>query len=251
MDNTINEFLSDKQDTWLQWESELHNDPEQIKRQKSAKSKELSPIEVRAFSGIFRGSKKNYETTLSDCTCPDFAIRKKPCKHMYRLANELGVFLLDGVSSDASIAEKKRIEDVLPIVFSLPDELQIMYREICYSCGNDNKTSLGYMLDNETAKIFIDNGLLCPVTDKSKLITHCYVKDVRKVLKTLTSEKLPQKRTEIFDYALRNFPDIELPLPSDKMCLELPNNISHLAMTIRKRIYDKFPAENTGYFIVY
>ena len=250
MENIVNEFLSDNKETWLQWESSLHDDPEQIKRQKSAKSKELSPIEVRAFSGVFRGSKKNYEATLSNCTCPDFAIRKKPCKHMYRLANELGVFLLDGVTSDASIAEKKRIEDVMPIVLSLPDELQILYRDICYSCGNDNKTSMGYMLDNETAKIFIEKSLLCPVTDKSKLITHCYVNDIRRVLKTMTTEKLPHKRAEMFDYALHNFPAIELPLPSDKMCLELPDNISHLAMTIRKRIYDKFPAENTSYFLV-
>ncbi len=37
-----------------------------------------------------------YETTLTSCTCPDFKYNTqgKPCKHMYTLALELGIFLL-------------------------------------------------------------------------------------------------------------------------------------------------------------
>ena len=29
---------------------------------------------------------RNYETTLSSCSCPDFAERRLPCKHIYNLA---------------------------------------------------------------------------------------------------------------------------------------------------------------------
>ena len=85
-------------------------------------------------------------------------------------------------------------------------------------------------------------------SDKTKLITHCYVNDVRNVLKTLTDDKLPRKGSELFDYALTNFPNIILPLPSDKAYLELPSEISHLAMSIRKRLYDKFPADNNDFY---
>ena len=37
-----------------------------------------------------------YETTLVNCTCPDFKFNTQgePCKHMYTLALELGLFLL-------------------------------------------------------------------------------------------------------------------------------------------------------------
>ena len=245
---TNDSVFEKNQNDWLEWGIDIHNDPEQVKRINNSKSKDTTPVSVSEHSGVFHGSKKDYSTTLLTCSCRDFAIRKKPCKHMYRLAYELGVYMFDGVISDASVSEKKRIDDVMPIVFSLSDDLQILYRDICYSCGNDNKTSKGYMLDADKAKIFMDKHLLCPVTDKAKLITHCYVNDVRNVLKTLTDDKLPRKGSELFDYALSNFPNIVLPLPSDKACLELPSEISHLAMSIRKRLYDKFPADNNDFY---
>ncbi len=235
------------QNIWLQWGIDIHNDPEQVKRRNTATSTDYIPISLSDSSGVFRGSKKNYDTELSNCACRDFALRRKPCKHMYRLAYELGVYMFDGVVSDPSKA-KKRIDDVMPVVFSLPDELQLLYRDICYSCGKDNKNSRGYSLDNETAQIFLDKELICLVTDKSKLITHCYVNDVRRTLKTLTDEKLPRTGAELFDYALKNFPDINLPLSPDFLCYELPPNISHLAMSIRKRLFDKFPVEHNSYY---
>nr|WP_315101408.1 SWIM zinc finger family protein [uncultured Catonella sp.] len=243
MGNTNDNVFEKNQNDWLEWGVDIHNDPEQVKRINNSKSKNTTPTSISECSGVFHGSKKDYLTTLLSCSCRDFAIRKKPCKHMYRLAYELGIYMLDGVLSDTSISEKKRIDDVMPIVFSLSDDLQILYRDICYSCGNDNKTSKGYMLDVDIANTFIDKHLLCPVVDKAKLITHCYVKNVRNVLKTLTDDDLPRKGSELFDYALTNFPNIILPLPSDKACLELPNDISHLAMSIRKRLYNKFPVE--------
>lgn len=36
-----------------------------------------------------------YSTSLSDCTCPDFQRRKLPCKHIYKLALELGIVTKD------------------------------------------------------------------------------------------------------------------------------------------------------------
>ncbi len=41
-----------------------------------------------------------YRTTLNDCTCPDFQHRHQPCKHMYRIALELG--LLSDLGEQAS-----------------------------------------------------------------------------------------------------------------------------------------------------
>ena len=61
----------------------------------SAKKKELTPLELfpDEKSGRFVGSEGNiYQTTLDNCTCPDFAIQgyTQPCKHMIRLAMEYG-----------------------------------------------------------------------------------------------------------------------------------------------------------------
>ena len=159
---------------------------------------------------------------------------------MYRLAYELGVYMFDDVISDKHISEKKQIDDVMPVIFSLPDDLQMKYSKICYSCGNDNKNFKSSSLDNTTAQIFIDKGLLCVVSDKAKLIKHCRTADVKKLLQTLTDSELPSSREEIFDYALSNFPDIELPLSNKRKYCELPDDISHLAITMKRRIDAKF-----------
>lgn len=44
---------------------------------------------------------KSYDVSLDGCSCRQFAIYRKPCKHMYRLAIELGLMpRLDGVAED-------------------------------------------------------------------------------------------------------------------------------------------------------
>jgi len=77
-----------------------HNNPEQIKRQKSACDKKLTPISIdgNLQTGVFEGSSKNYLTTLKECECVDFSKRRFPCKHMYRLAHELGVYDLSSLT---------------------------------------------------------------------------------------------------------------------------------------------------------
>ena len=50
-----------------------------------------SPFDISA--AIRSDSGEAYATTLYSCTCPDFMYRKQPCKHMLRLALELGLLL--------------------------------------------------------------------------------------------------------------------------------------------------------------
>lgn len=55
-------------------------------------------FEIRGASGAV------YHTTLNDCTCPDFQRRHQPCKHMYRIALELGLLSDLGEQANAQIA---------------------------------------------------------------------------------------------------------------------------------------------------
>lgn len=76
------------------WDESIHTSPDQQKRIASAKKPGMTPlsVDVQSQSGAFAGSGKSpYETTLETCTCSDFIRRKIPCKHMYRLAIELGM----------------------------------------------------------------------------------------------------------------------------------------------------------------
>ena len=69
----------------------LHTTAEQLKRQQSAQSLQLDSIDRDARTGKI----KTYDVSLDGCTCMDFSRRRKPCKHMYRLATELGFFPID------------------------------------------------------------------------------------------------------------------------------------------------------------
>lgn len=71
--------------------NDLHEEAEQLKRQKSALDLEMDYVDCVAQEGKIR----NYEVTLEDCTCVDFQRRHKPCKHMYALAVEIGAFKID------------------------------------------------------------------------------------------------------------------------------------------------------------
>ena len=79
----------------ISWDSIDHNSSEQLRRQKSAHDKKLVPISIdnEAKRGLFSGTSRNYNVTLYNCECVDFSMRGQlfPCKHMYRLAHELGI----------------------------------------------------------------------------------------------------------------------------------------------------------------
>lgn len=64
------------------------------KRMRSALCRDMGIYPPFNASADIKGESGSiYHVTLSSCTCPDFTSRKKPCKHMYRLALELGALL--------------------------------------------------------------------------------------------------------------------------------------------------------------
>lgn len=71
----------------------LHRMPSQIERQHRAIG---VPLYAKNVDEQLHAARIwDYVVTLEECTCPDFEKRGKPCKHMYRLAHELGVFELE------------------------------------------------------------------------------------------------------------------------------------------------------------
>lgn len=72
--------------------SDIDNEPDQLKRQKSGMSSKCNPSEINydKKTAIFSVSGKSpYITTLDTCTCRDYFVRRLPCKHIYRLRYEL------------------------------------------------------------------------------------------------------------------------------------------------------------------
>lgn len=127
---------------WEIW-NDVHDDPDSLKRIKSASLAENTPISVDAnhFTCVFQGTHGTYNTSLTKCQCVDFSRRHKPCKHMYRLAYEFGLFSISDVRNDSSkiktpSATPKQREELLDSVIkklnSYGDHIEIYIKEILY-----------------------------------------------------------------------------------------------------------------------
>ena len=75
-------------------------------RQYTRFKRACSPYEIGSMVSLnkaklcckFHSSTKHdiiYKTTLVNCSCPDFSVSNQPCKHMYKLALELGIISTD------------------------------------------------------------------------------------------------------------------------------------------------------------
>ena len=82
---------------WGNWDSHIHNQDEQIKRQIRAAPNDMNPVSVdrAASTAKFGGTDSVHTACLTECSCVDFRTRKLPCKHIYRLASELGLYKLN------------------------------------------------------------------------------------------------------------------------------------------------------------
>lgn len=78
-------------DKWGEWNKKLPQARERQRAGRAAKCQVIS-IDKSAQTAEFLGSTGDtYSVSLGGCTCPDFTDRQRPCKHMYRLAAELGL----------------------------------------------------------------------------------------------------------------------------------------------------------------
>lgn len=129
--------------TFSNWPEELHAAEDQKKRLDSAKSSKTTPssIDKVHMSGIFPGSGISpYRTTLETCTCGDFVRRKLPCKHMYRLAIELGLLDVAAVHGTNKNLQTS-LEGAVAELENLSDEAQIVIKDFLYSSlyGSQNE----------------------------------------------------------------------------------------------------------------
>lgn len=90
---SVKYLAADPAEIWARWRSCSQDYPQQ-RRMARASDGMLTPsvfsaeTRVATFVGHDGGQ---YQTTLIACSCPDFEERGLPCKHMYWLAQQLGL----------------------------------------------------------------------------------------------------------------------------------------------------------------
>lgn len=221
---------------WSQWDS-VHSLNDQLKRQKSASEKKVTPVSIDHSNsiGTFKGSaKSNYITTLSGCSCIDFSRRNLPCKHMYRLAHELSLFNLGSVSSGHLMT----CDEVIPkIIKILPEDEIASFAYFCYHCGNNQASSK--LFPSDLASRLIENGLAEEVHDIPTLLTHLHISEVRKFLPA--GVKSPRKKVDLISLVTPNVTCEEIVFPDNKKCLTLHSDIAHLGHSIHRRLCALYP----------
>lgn len=77
---------------WKDWNRYLHRQEEQIRRIDKSAEVVFDILDKDNGKGI---TSHGYEVNINECTCPDFATRELPCKHIYALAKALGKLVIE------------------------------------------------------------------------------------------------------------------------------------------------------------
>lgn len=195
------------------WTQETHETEYALKRIKSAESAKLTPIEINETDGFgyFQGGHGRYETFLDYCPCGDFRRSKLPCKHIYRLAAELGLMDFD-IKHDTNsipvpIKERVKLEDTVDLIETLSESAQLRLRHIAGSYIESvvlNKDiadllASGILVDCEPQKHKINFGTKNEIMNLLDDQNIPYLKsDKKSTLEELCIQNIPQKAKQVF-----------------------------------------------------
>lgn len=118
--------------TFGKWPEKIHSSTDQEKRIKSAKAAKTTPLSVdkETLAGIFPGSgKEPYQVSLDSCTCGDFRRRGLPCKHMYRLAMECGLWQGE-YNATLNPRQDIKLDEAVGIIENFSDDAQIFLKQL-------------------------------------------------------------------------------------------------------------------------
>ncbi|CCY25425.1 sWIM zinc finger domain protein [Brachyspira sp. CAG:484] len=172
---------------------------------------------------------KVYHTTLTSCTCPDFKERNVPCKHMYRLANELGYFSLYKEEERELIEKLWSIKDNHKLLTTLID---VFYRI------RDKKDKYYVKTSPSLNKLAEFNLIKFKEIPEQELIN----------IKYNTNELKGILHDKNFKNSITKKELIELFLSNKKLIKNLPKNMVHVTLTCTDKQKEYF-TQTLNYFL--
>lgn len=236
-------------DAWKKWESQ-HNSADQKKRIERAYHADNTPvsISIEYGSGCFQGSNGRYNTDLEKCTCVDFVRRKLPCKHMYRLAIDLGCFGDKTKAKNDQYARKipksERNDLIISVVGTIENYSDAEQLEI-------KALLLDVLYHQKKSKIFRDSSIVGNALKDGLLVgAPCYPHFIRKMRKAEMLEAiekqgdaLPEKCNLVRDIAAWLISNQEkygpILFPNCKE-VALGQELSRCSLSVYKYLHRKF-----------
>lgn len=227
------------------WPPETHTTEYALKRIKSAKSAKLTPIKIDTTDsyGYFQGAHGRYETFLDTCPCGDFRRAKLPCKHIYRLAIELGLMDVE-VESDANaivLPQNERVdfEDVIHILDSLSDKAKYELAEI----AKTNWSPVNILMNSSIQELLMA-GIIVDAKPENHEIGNAKKTEYAALL---DSENIPYDKTatknELKELCIKYIPEKAIQQFGETLTVCIPKKFS--AKKIYLYLRDKFE-ENTS-----
>ena len=206
----ISEMMKMFREKWNKWGTRLTAEG-QDKRLISAQKAETTPLAVDYENGTgeFSGSSGRYKTDLHTCTCRDFSIRHAPCKHIYRLAIELGL-LEKAVETDKNKIRVPNIEG-----FSLKDTIkqleltsidaQLVFKNFLYECLYRGKNNFAFSSDRSTDELKMA-GFIIQADNLKSLLSGFTRTEINAITKynNIDGYKRNQKKETIIDFIVSN-----------------------------------------------
>lgn len=212
------------------WAPEVHTTDYALKRIASAKSAKLTPLKIDTtnFYGYFQGGHGRYETFLNTCPCGDFIRSHLPCKHIYRLAAELGLMDIE-VKNDANAVlvpkkERTSLKDTINIVESLSDGAQ---KKLLLISNEINSQHTTYLIA-ETPEIteLIDSGIA--IADQDKYEINFGKKN--EIISLLNDENVPYSpkalKNELTELCIQHIPEKAAERFGKKLYVSIPTKFS-------------------------
>lgn len=193
---------------WEQW-SDCHQSQEQQKRMARAQTAACTPVGLDRDmgAGVFKGSSGTHTTTLEHCTCVDFCRRKLPCKHMYRLAMELGLTDLSFKSDSVAVMDsiKEPLSETVERIETLTKSQQRLFREIIWAKNSKDPISVTRVSSN--LQPILDAQLLIPFDDLPTILSGYKMAELRSLIASLGSDFKATKKVDLINYLLENHSD--------------------------------------------
>lgn len=181
------------------WEDDLNQvSPETKQRISRAQSVKVESINIHEKRGIIN----NHEVSLENCACRDFIIQRHPCKHMYRLAHELGLITLSIASPALTRTAAKDF-----VVKNLNYDEKCTLHELLYHYIYDK--NLFVCNKSQTTSSLIDYGIVIPMPfnkdmgmNISKWVLTDYIKEFN------CDIKKNMKKPDMLSALEQNYPDV-------------------------------------------
>lgn len=226
----LNGGMNMKKDIWNQW-SGIHEEPDQLKRQNSAKSSKCTPqlIDKTECVGKFEGSSGHHTTTLESCSCIDFNRRKKPCKHMYRLAFELGIMNSDYKTNPNDIVRfhsgdnSIKISEAVDVIETLSNDEKELLLSVLYDMKYNTHSEFSAVeKDDPNLTMLLKNNIL-EIVDNNFAILDSYPRNKLKerIIETVPDIKFNKnmKRELLVEWVQNNLQKYISKICSDRVAV--------------------------------